>query len=69
MKKFLFYISQTYSFAIIRPIQEILLARGDEVRWFIEGNDVGPFPDRQETEAALLEYLRKIAISDQQIQA
>lgn len=33
-----------------------------------EGEDVGPFPDRQEAEASLLEYLRKIAISDQQIQ-
>lgn len=42
MKKFLFYISQNYSFAILRPIQQILLARGDEVRWFFEGNDVNP---------------------------
>ena len=40
LKKFLFYISQDYSFAILRPLQEILLARGDEVSWFFEGNKV-----------------------------
>lgn len=40
MKKFLFYISQDYSFSILRPIQEILLARGDKVNWFFEGNKV-----------------------------
>ena len=40
MKKFLFYISQDYSFAILRPIQKILLARGDKVSWFFEGNKV-----------------------------
>ena len=32
-----------------------------------EGEDVGPFPDREETEASLLEYLRALAIRDQQI--
>jgi len=42
MKKYLFYISQNYSFAILRPIQEVLLARGDDVRWFLEGNKVNP---------------------------
>ncbi len=42
MKKYLFYISQNYSFAILRPIQQILRARGDDVRWFFEGNDVNP---------------------------
>lgn len=40
MKKFLFYISQDYSFAILRPLQEILFARGDKVSWFIEGDRV-----------------------------
>ncbi len=42
MKKYLFYISQNYSFAILRPIQEILQARGDEVYWFFEGSAVNP---------------------------
>ncbi len=40
MKKYLFYISQNYSFAILRPIQKILWQRGDEVQWFFEGNAV-----------------------------
>lgn len=40
MNKFLFYISQDYSFAILRPLQKILLARGDKVSWFFEGTKV-----------------------------
>ncbi len=40
MNNFLFYISQDYSFAILRPLQKILLARGDKVSWFIEGDRV-----------------------------
>jgi hypothetical protein len=40
LKKFIFYISQNYSFAILRPIQEILKARGDNVSWFFEGDKV-----------------------------
>ena len=40
MKKYLFYISQNYSFPILRPIQKILRDRGDKVCWFIEGNAV-----------------------------
>ena len=39
-KKFLFYISQNYSFAVLRPIQKQILARGDECIWFVEGNKV-----------------------------
>ena len=40
MKKFLFYISQNYSFAILRPIQKIIINRGNETRWFCEGYSV-----------------------------
>ena len=42
MKKYLFYISQNYSFAILRPVQRILQQRGDQVKWFIEGDAVNP---------------------------
>ncbi len=39
-KKYLFYISQDYSFAILRPLQEKVIASGDEVFWFVEGKAV-----------------------------
>lgn len=42
MKKYLFYISQNYSFAILRPVQKVLWQRGDEVYWFFEGSAINP---------------------------
>lgn len=39
-KRFLFYISQNYSFAILRPLQQAILARGDLAAWFVEGEQV-----------------------------
>lgn len=39
-KRFLFYISQNYAFGILRPLQRIIRERGDEVAWFLEGQEV-----------------------------
>lgn len=39
-KKYLFYISQNYSFAILRPLQEIIRERGDVVKWFLHGDEI-----------------------------
>lgn len=40
VKKYLFYASQNYSFAILRPLQKVILARGDEVKWYLNGTDI-----------------------------
>ncbi|MBE0381973.1 CDP-glycerol glycerophosphotransferase family protein [Pseudoalteromonas carrageenovora] len=41
-KKYLMYISQNYSYAILRPLQAQILAHGGEVRWFLAGSEVNP---------------------------
>lgn len=40
MRNYLFYISENYSFQILRPLQKEILKRGDQVKWFVEGNNV-----------------------------
>jgi len=37
---FLLYIEQNYSFEILRPLQQEILARGGQVLWFVYGNEV-----------------------------
>ena len=39
-KRYLFYISQNYAYAILRPLQSAILARGEQVAWFLEGKEV-----------------------------
>ncbi len=40
--RYLMYISQNYSYAILRPLQAVICAQGGEVCWFLEGNEVDP---------------------------
>lgn len=35
-KKYLFYIAQNYSFAMLRPLQAEIRRRGGQVKWFLE---------------------------------
>ena len=41
-RRYLFYIAQNYSYAMLRPLQQVILARGDEACWFLEGREVDP---------------------------
>lgn len=39
-KKYLMYISQNYSYAVLRPLQQEIITQGGEVKWFLEGDEV-----------------------------
>lgn len=40
MTKYLFYITENYSFEILRPLQQEILKRGGEVKWLVSGSNV-----------------------------
>lgn len=39
MKHYLLFASQAYSIAILRPLEEAILSRGDDVCWYLHGLD------------------------------
>jgi hypothetical protein len=39
-RKYLFFISQDYSYAVLRPLQEKILAQANQVKWFLYGDEL-----------------------------
>lgn len=39
-RRYLFFISQDYSFPVLRPLQDAIHAQGNEVRWFMYGDEI-----------------------------
>lgn len=61
-KSYLFYITQNYSFAILRPLQEVILKKGDKVAWFLQGNEVNRgFLKKSETRLLSVEAVQNFA--------
>lgn len=51
MKKYLFYASELYAFAILRPLETAIFERGDDVAWFFEDHTrLSPFLRKGEKE-------------------
>lgn len=56
MKHYLLFVSHTYAYTILRPIQRAIRQRGDEAAWFIESTS----PDLLQVDEKRLRTLREV---------
>ena len=49
-RRYLFLVSLAYSFPVLRPLQEVIRKRGDEVAWFIDEPATRPLLEEGEIE-------------------
>jgi CDP-glycerol glycerophosphotransferase (TagB/SpsB family) len=59
MKSYLLYVSQLYSLAVLRPIQEVIKNRGDRAVWFFEHPEHAVYLKSTEEQLSNVETVRK----------
>lgn len=52
-RKYLFFLSQDYSFSVLRPLAEVILKRGSEVKWFMYSDEINKSHLRDDEEELL----------------
>ena len=56
--KYLFFVSIAYSFEILRPLQKAILDCGDEVRWYIEEENLAHYLADDEVQLSSIKSVR-----------